>query len=146
MYICIWSAILEGFPIVSYSIHRVYICLYSFLGKNSLSITNTVRNYLFQTKEAGKNILKTISEKRVSASSSQPVTLPDDLPEAIKSTSIVSTSHATPKTPLPSLNATPDNFSTPLFTRNNKYKMWWKNTNNLRDKSVLSVKQLFVKQ
>ncbi|XP_026321642.1 cell division cycle protein 23 homolog [Hyposmocoma kahamanoa] len=74
-------------------------------------------------KEAGKNILKTISEKRLSAPSSPPATLPDYLPEAIKSASIVSTSHATPKTPLPSLNATPDNFSTPVFSRNNKYKM-----------------------
>ncbi|XP_028155899.1 cell division cycle protein 23 homolog isoform X2 [Ostrinia furnacalis] len=77
------------------------------------------------TKEAGKNILKTISEKRLAASSSsQPTSLPEDLPEAIKNASTVSISNETPKTPLPSPNVTPDNFSTPVFTRkSSKYKM-----------------------
>ncbi|XP_059049859.1 cell division cycle protein 23 homolog [Achroia grisella] len=76
------------------------------------------------TKEAGKNILKTISEKRLAASSSQPTSLPDDLPEAIKNVSAASLSHDPPKTPLPSPNVTPDNFSTPLMARKTtKYKM-----------------------
>ncbi|KAM3964729.1 cell division cycle protein 23 homolog [Aphomia sociella] len=76
------------------------------------------------TKEAGKNILKTISEKRLAASSSQPTSLPEDLPEAIKNISAASLSHDVSKTPLQSPNVTPDNFSTPLFIRkNNKYKM-----------------------
>ncbi|CAH0700387.1 unnamed protein product [Spodoptera exigua] len=75
------------------------------------------------TKEAGKNILKTISEKRSSATTSQPTNLPEDLPDAIKNAS-VSLSHDIPKTPLPSPNVTPDNFSTPVFARkSSKYKM-----------------------
>ncbi|XP_075992623.1 cell division cycle protein 23 [Anticarsia gemmatalis] len=75
------------------------------------------------TKEAGKNILKTISEKRSSASASQQA-LPEDLPDAIKNASTVSLTQDAPKTPLPSPNVTPDNFSTPVFTRkSSKYKM-----------------------
>ncbi|XP_050361875.1 cell division cycle protein 23 homolog [Nymphalis io] len=76
------------------------------------------------TKEAGKNILKTISEKRLAAStSSQTTSLPEDLPEAIKNAS-TSIMQDTPKTPFPSPNVTPDNFSTPMFSRkNSKYKM-----------------------
>ncbi|XP_061376913.1 cell division cycle protein 23 homolog [Danaus plexippus] len=76
------------------------------------------------TKEAGKNILKTISEKRLAASTSaQPPSLPEDLPEAIKNIS-ASLTQDTPKTPFPSPNVTPDNFSTPMFTRkSSKYKM-----------------------
>lgn len=87
---------------------------------------NSICNYFhyLQTKEAGKNILKTISEKRSTAASSQQ-TLPDDLPDAIKNVSAVSITQDTPKTPLPpSPNVTPDNFSTPVFTRkNSKYKI-----------------------
>ncbi|XP_063617411.1 cell division cycle protein 23 homolog [Cydia splendana] len=75
------------------------------------------------TKEAGKNLLKTISEKRLAASSSQPHCSHEELPEAIKNASTVSVP-AADKTPLPSPNVTPDNFSTPMFTRRNtKYKM-----------------------
>ncbi|CAK1602824.1 unnamed protein product [Parnassius mnemosyne] len=76
------------------------------------------------TKEAGKNILKAISEKRLAASSSQPANLPDDLPDAIKNISTASVTQDTPKTPFTSPNVTPDNFSTPMLTRKNgKYKM-----------------------
>ncbi|KAL4712786.1 hypothetical protein ACJJTC_011856 [Scirpophaga incertulas] len=77
------------------------------------------------TKEAGKNILKTISEKRLAASSSQPTEPnPEELPEAIKNVSSISISHEIPQTPHVSPNVTPDNYSTPVFTRrNNKYKM-----------------------
>ncbi|XP_030025113.2 cell division cycle protein 23 homolog isoform X2 [Manduca sexta] len=75
------------------------------------------------TKEAGKSILKIISEKRLAASS-QPANLPEDLPEAIRNVSAVSITQDTPKTPLPSPNVTPDNFSTPVLTRkSSKYKM-----------------------
>ncbi|XP_045766886.1 cell division cycle protein 23 homolog [Maniola jurtina] len=78
------------------------------------------------TKEAGKNILKTISEKRLAASnSSQSNFKPEDLPDTIKNVS-TSATQDTPKTPfpLPSPNVTPDNFSTPKFTRlNSKYKI-----------------------
>lgn len=85
---------------------------------------NNIIYYSLQTKEAGKNILKTISEKRSSAATSQPTNLPEDLPDAIKNASTVSLSHETPKTPLPSPNVTPDNFSTPVFARkSSKYKM-----------------------
>ncbi|XP_004930901.1 cell division cycle protein 23 homolog isoform X2 [Bombyx mandarina] len=72
------------------------------------------------TKEAGKNILKMVSEKRLAASSSQSSDLPEDLPEAIKNVSTVSITQDIPKTPLPSPNVTPENFSTPVFTRKNK--------------------------
>ncbi|KAG7311270.1 hypothetical protein JYU34_002301 [Plutella xylostella] len=75
------------------------------------------------TKEAGKSILKSISEKRATTSA-QSETLPEDLPDAIKNASSVSLHQEPPKTPLPSPNVTPDNFSTPMFTRKNcKYKM-----------------------
>lgn len=47
--------------------------------------------YSLQTKEAGKNILKTISEQRLAASSSQPPALPADLPESINNVSSSST-------------------------------------------------------
>lgn len=76
------------------------------------------------TKEAGKNILKTISEKRLSSSSSQQQSFPEDIPEAIKNASTVSIVHDTPKTSFQSPNVTPDNFSTPVLTRkSSKYKM-----------------------
>lgn len=75
------------------------------------------------TKEAGKNFLKTISEKRTTASTSQQA-LSEDLPNAIKNASTASITQNTPQSPLVSPNVTPDNFSTPMFTRkNNKYKM-----------------------
>ncbi|XP_068621265.1 cell division cycle protein 23 homolog [Battus philenor] len=76
------------------------------------------------TKEAGKNILKAISEKRLAASSSQPANLPVDLPDAIKNISNASITHDTPKTPFQSPVVTPDKYSTPMFTRkNSKYKI-----------------------
>ncbi|XP_013201225.1 cell division cycle protein 23 homolog [Amyelois transitella] len=77
------------------------------------------------TKEAGKNILKTISEKRlaVSSSSSQQISMPEDPSEPGKNVSGI-LPHETPKTPLASPNDTPDSYSTPLFARkNNKFKM-----------------------
>ncbi|XP_014362074.2 cell division cycle protein 23 homolog [Papilio machaon] len=76
------------------------------------------------TKEAGKNILKAISEKRLSASSSQCANLPEDLPDAIKNISTSSISHDASKTPFPSPNTAPDNFSTPMYSKkSSKYKM-----------------------
>lgn len=79
--------------------------------------------FLFQTKESGKNMLKTISEKRLTATTSQQ-NLREDLPEAIRSVSTISATQEIPKTPIASPNATPENFSTPLFIRKtSKYKM-----------------------
>ncbi|XP_013133925.1 PREDICTED: cell division cycle protein 23 homolog isoform X2 [Papilio polytes] len=76
------------------------------------------------TKEAGKNILKAISEKRLAASSSQCANLPEDLPEAIKNISTSSISHDASKTPFPSPDTAPDNFSTPMYSKKtSKYKM-----------------------
>lgn len=100
------------------------LCMYEMkLDFSTIICSEGFSDLLLQTKEAGKNLLKTISEKRLTASSSQ-ANLPDDLPEAVRNASTVSAPHETPKTPLPSPNATPDNFSTPLFIRKtSKYKM-----------------------
>ncbi|XP_041980280.1 cell division cycle protein 23 homolog [Aricia agestis] len=75
------------------------------------------------TREAAKNILKTISEKRLAASTSQGNNLPEDLPEAIKNVS-TSMTQDTPKASFSSPNVNPDNFSTPMLTRrSSKFKM-----------------------
>ncbi|CAK1544181.1 unnamed protein product [Leptosia nina] len=69
------------------------------------------------TKEAGKNILKAISEKRLQASSSKPASLPD-LPEAIKLASPSITDSKIFCSP-----NTPENFSTPTFKTKSRGKM-----------------------
>ncbi|XP_053599682.1 cell division cycle protein 23 homolog [Plodia interpunctella] len=75
------------------------------------------------TKESGKNILKTISEKRLAtSSSSQQSNIPED-PESAKNLSGI-IPHEMSKTPLASPDDTPDSFLTPLFARRNgKFKM-----------------------